>query len=366
MTPTTDPNAPRPTAGQPTHNVNVAGTTALTAPRALKDELPVTDAAHAAVVEGRDTVRNILQGTDERFLVIVGPCSIHDPDAAREYAQRLAELKQRFADRLYIVMRVYFEKPRTTVGWKGLINDPHLDGSFDIQHGLRLARGLLVDITSLGLPTGTEMLDPYTPQYIDDLVSWASIGARTTESQTHRQMASGLSMPVGFKNATDGNLQIAIDAMTSARSPHHFLGIDDDGNTCVVETRGNTVGHVILRGGRGKPNYHPENIKQAAQSLQSAGVDPVLMVDCSHANSDKQHQRQEVVWNSLIEQRNAGNRAIIGAMLESNLHEGKQSIPDDKAKLTYGVSVTDACIGWDKTEQLLREGHERLRASNRS
>lgn len=362
MTSAPDSNTPARAAGQATHNVNVASTTALTPPRALKAELPINNAAHAATVEGRQTVQNILRGTDDRFLVIAGPCSIHDVDAAREYARRLAELKQRFADRLYIVMRVYFEKPRTTVGWKGLINDPHLDGSFDIQQGVRLARKLLADITSLGLPAGTEMLDPITPQYLDDLVSWASIGARTTESQTHRQMASGLSMPVGFKNATDGNLQIAIDAMTSAQSPHHFLGIDDDGNTCIVETRGNSVGHVILRGGRGKPNYDAQNITEAARQLETAGLDPVLMVDCSHANSEKKHERQEVVWNSLIEQRTAGNRAIIGAMLESNLHEGKQSIPPDKSKLKHGVSVTDACIGWEKTEQLLREGYERLGA----
>ncbi len=366
MTDSNSPSAAGPTSngadGEPTHNLNVLGTTPLIPPRALKAELPVTDAAHAAVIEGRQTVQNILRGRDERFLVIVGPCSIHDIQAAREYAQRLAELKARYADRLYIVMRVYFEKPRTTVGWKGLINDPHLDGSFDIQEGIRLARRLLLDITSLGLSAGTEMLDPITPQFIDDLVSWASIGARTTESQTHRQMASGLSMPVGFKNATDGNLQIAIDAMTSARSQHHFLGIDDEGHTCIVQTRGNAVGHIILRGGRGKPNYHPDSVQDAAGRLSEAGVDPVLMVDCSHANSSKKHERQEVVWNSLLEQRAAGNRALIGAMLESNLCEGNQKIPEDKSKLKYGISVTDACIGWDKTEQLLREGYEKLKA----
>ena len=357
-----DAPAPHPTPDVPqaTHNVNVAGTTALTPPRALKAELPVTDTAHAAAVEGRQTVKDILAGRDERLLVIAGPCSIHDPDAAREYAEQLARLKHRFADRLYIIMRVYFEKPRTTVGWKGLINDPHLDGSFDIQQGVRLARQLLLDINSLGLAAGTEMLDPITPQYLDDLVAWASIGARTTESQTHRQMASGLSMPVGFKNATDGNLQIAIDAMRSAQHPHHFLGIDDDGQTCIVTTRGNPVGHVILRGGDGKPNYHPENINAAAQQLEEAGLDPVLMVDCSHANSNKKHERQEVVWQSLIEQRQAGDTRIIGAMLESNLHEGKQKIPADKSQLAYGVSVTDACMGWDKTEQLLQAGYDNL------
>lgn len=364
MSSTTPPHGAGSPAGsgvdQPTHNVNVLTTTPLTPPRQLKAELPVTDAAHRTVLEGRDAVRNILRGTDDRLLVIVGPCSIHDVEAARDYARRLAALKHELADRLFVVMRVYFEKPRTTVGWKGLINDPHLDGSFDIQRGVHMARKLLLDINALGLAAGTEMLDPITPQYIDDLVSWASIGARTTESQTHRQMASGLSMPVGFKNATDGNLQIAIDAMTSARSSHHFLGIDDEGQTCIVTTRGNDVGHVILRGGHDKPNYHPDNVDAAAGQLKDAGLDPVLMVDCSHANSNKKYERQEVVWNSLIEQRLAGSRAIIGAMLESNLEAGKQAIPEDKSQLTYGVSVTDACMDWEKTEQLLREGHRRL------
>jgi len=341
---------------QPAHNANVVATTTLTSPRALKREIPITDSAARAIVAGRRTVERIIDGDDPRLLVVVGPCSIHDADAAMDYAQRLAELKRRVEDRLYVVMRVYFEKPRTTIGWKGLINDPHLDGSFDMAEGLRLARRLLNDIASLGLPTATEMLDPITPQYIDDLVSWAAIGARTTESQTHRQMASGLSMPVGFKNSTDGNLQVAIDAMTSARSAHHFLGIDDDGRTCMVQTRGNRFGHAILRGAPGSPNYDEKSVAAAAQRLADAQLNPRLMVDCSHANSGKKFEQQEVVWNSITAQRagaaDACGGTIMGAMIESNLFEGNQPLVA-RDRLRYGVSITDACIGWDKTAALL-------------
>jgi 3-deoxy-7-phosphoheptulonate synthase len=257
-------------------------------------------------------------------------------------------------------MRVYFEKPRTTVGWKGLIYDPHLDGSDDIQTGVRKARELLLQITGMGLPAATEFLDPVVPQYIADLVSWAAIGARTTESQTHRQMASGLSMPVGFKNGTDGSLQIAIDAMQSAMRPHSFLGIDQDGFTSIVRTTGNPDGHIVLRGGRLRTNYDAESIREAGESLQKAGLPAVLMVDCSHANSLKQHAKQEEVWRSLIEQRLAGSKPITGVMIESNLAEGSQSIPKNLGELRYGVSVTDACLGWDVTERLLRWGHEAL------
>lgn len=334
--------------------------TPLIGPRQLEQQLPMRARSHATVVEGRQTIQAILEGRDPRMLVVVGPCSIHDAQAALDYARRLADLKHKYDQRLYIVMRVYFEKPRTTTGWKGLINDPHLDGSFDIAEGIRRARKLLLDITDLGLPAGTEMLDPITPQYIDDLIAWAAIGARTTESQTHRQMASGLSMPVGYKNATNGSLQVAIDAMQAARHPHHFLGIDETGRSCIVSTRGNAAGHVILRGGSGKPNYHPDNVQHAAKQLQNAGLDPVLMVDCSHANSGKKHEQQQVVWQSLIQQRRGGQKAIVGAMIESNLHEGRQDIPQNVSQLQYGVSVTDACIGWEKTEQLLREGYEQL------
>lgn len=341
-----------------TQNLNVAGTTPLTSPREMERDLKATDESLATVIEGRNAIGAILRGEDRRLLVVVGPCSIHDTDAALEYAEQLAKLKHRYADRLYIVMRVYFEKPRTTTGWKGLINDPHLDGTFDMAHGVRLARKLLLDITAMGLATGTEMLDPITPQYIDDLVSWASIGARTTESQTHRQMASGLSMPVGFKNSTDGNPQVAIDAMRSAHSPHHFLGIDEEGRSCIVETRGNTQGHLILRGGNDQPNYTPDAVRDAAKRLAQANLPGALMIDCSHANSGKKHERQEVVWNSILEQRIDADCPIIGAMIESNLFPGNQSIPEDKSTLKYGVSITDACLGWDETARLLETGYD--------
>jgi 3-deoxy-7-phosphoheptulonate synthase len=268
------------------------------------------------------------------------------------------------ADQFCIVMRVYFEKPRTTIGWKGLIYDPHLDGSDDIQAGLEQARALLLQITGMGLPAATEFLDPVVPQYIADLVSWAAIGARTTESQTHRQMASGLSMPVGFKNGTDGSLQVAIDAMQSAMRPHSFLGIDQDGFTSIVRTTGNPDGHVVLRGGRLRTNYDAASIGEAAENLKKASLPPVLMVDCSHANSLKQHAKQEEVWRSLIAQRLAGSQSIIGVMIESNLHEGSQPIPQDLAQLRHGVSVTDACLGWEATERALRSGYQSLAKGN--
>jgi 3-deoxy-7-phosphoheptulonate synthase len=344
----------------PTHNLHVRESVRLITPRELKAALPMTEASNQTVVAGRDAISAILRQTDPRLLVVLGPCSIHDPKGALEYAGKLNALRQQVEDQFCLVMRVYFEKPRTTVGWKGLIYDPHLDGSDDIQTGLRQARELLLQITGLGLPAATEFLDPVVPQYIADLVSWAAIGARTTESQTHRQMASGLSMPVGFKNGTDGSLQIAIDAMQSAMRPHSFLGIDQDGYTSIVRTTGNPDGHVVLRGGRLQTNYDAESIREAAGSLHKAGLPPVLMVDCSHANSLKQHAKQEEVWRSLIEQRLAGSKPITGVMIESNLSEGSQSIPKNLAELRYGVSVTDACVGWDVTERLLRWGHEVL------
>ena len=341
----------------PTHNLHVRESVRLIAPRELKHALPMTEASNSTVVTGREAISAILKRTDPRLLVVLGPCSIHDPKGALEYAGKLNALRQELEDQFCLVMRVYFEKPRTTVGWKGLIYDPHLDGSDDIQTGLRKARELLLQITSLGLPAATEFLDPVVPQYIADLVSWAAIGARTTESQTHRQMASGLSMPVGFKNGTDGGLQIAIDAMQSAMRPHSFLGIDQDGFTSIVRTTGNPDGHVVLRGGRLHTNYDAESIREAADSLQKSGLPPVLMVDCSHANSLKQHAKQEEVWRSLIEQRLAGCQPITGVMIESNISEGSQPIPRNLADLRYGVSVTDACLGWDVTERLLRWGH---------
>ena len=334
----------------------------LVPPRTLKAALPLHEAAAATVLAGRERVAAIIQRRDPRLLVVVGPCSIHDPAGALEYARRLADLRRELADCAEIVMRVYFEKPRTTMGWKGLVNDPHLDGSQDIEAGLRIARELLLEIVALGLPTATEFLDPIVPQYIADLVSWAAIGARTTESQTHRELASGLSMPVGFKNATDGSLQVAIDAMGAAMNPHSFLGIDQEGFTCIVRTTGNASGHVVLRGGREGTNYDAASIRAAEAKLTQAGLPPVLMVDCSHANSGKQPARQEDVWRSVIEQRTSGTRALIGVMLESYLHEGSQPFPRPVPELKHGVSITDACVSWETTERMLQQGAERLRA----
>jgi len=348
---------------QPTDDLHIRDLTPLVSPRALKAEVPVTEAANRTVVEGREAVKRILRKTDQRLLAIVGPCSIHDPEAALVYAGRLHALSQELADRLCIVMRVYFEKPRTTIGWKGLLYDPYLDGSDDMATGLRIARQLLIDINAMGLPAGTEMLDPITPQYHADLITWSAIGARTTESQTHREMASGLSMPVGFKNSTEGNLQIAINAMESARQPHTFLGIDQDGQTCIVRTTGNPWGHVVLRGGNAGPNYGAQSLAAAGESLRRAGVEPVLMVDCSHANANKQHALQEVVWNDLVAQRVTGNRDLIGMMVESNLAEGSQKIPTDRSQLRYGVSVTDPCVGWETTERMLRHAYGQMGAA---
>jgi len=349
----------------PTQNLHVKEAVRLLTPRALKGQLPITDSANVTVVTSRQKVTRILQQQDPRFLVVVGPCSIHDVDAALEYGQRLNAVRREVLGQMEIVMRVYFEKPRTTIGWKGLINDPHLDGSYDIETGLKKARKLLLDLCSMGLPTATEFLDPIIPQYIDDLVTWAAIGARTTESQTHREMASGLSMPVGFKNGTDGGLQIAVDAMQSARSQHSFLGIDQDGFTSIIRTTGNSVGHVVLRGGRLQPNYDADSIAEAESRLLQNGLPPVMMVDCSHANSGKQHSRQEEVWRSIIEQRAAGTKAIIGAMVESYLEEGNQPFPNKGKDLRYGVSITDACVNWETTERMLREAAGVLAKSGR-
>ncbi len=340
-----------------TQDLHVRELVRLSTPRALKLQLPTTEASNATVVRGRKSVEEILHQKDPRLLVVVGPCSIHEPAGALEYAGKLNALRNEFADQMEIVMRVYFEKPRTTVGWKGFINDPHLNNTHDIETGLKNARKLLLEITGMGLPAATEFLDPIIPQYIADLVSWAAIGARTTESQTHREMASGLSMPVGFKNSTDGSLQIAIDAMAAAMRPHSFLGIDQDGITSIVRTTGNSAGHVVLRGGRLRTNYDAESICEAEAKLVQAGLPPVLMVDCSHANSAKQHARQEDVWRSVIEQRTSGTRSLIGLMVESYLNEGNQPIPNDPKELRYGVSISDACLGWDVTERMLRWAH---------
>ena len=349
-----------------TQDLHVREIVRLSPPRALKAELPMTEASSATVVRSRDTVRRILEQKDPRLLVVAGPCSIHDVTGALEYAGKLNALRKELAGEMEIVMRVYFEKPRTTIGWKGLINDPHLDNTHDIEAGLKKGRRLLLDITAMGLPAATEFLDPIVPQYIAELVTWAAVGARTTESQTHREMASGLSMPVGFKNGTDGSLQGAIDAMGAAMRPHSFLGIDQDGITSIVRTTGNPVGHVVLRGGRLRTNYDAESIREAEAKLAQAGLPAVLMVDCSHANSGKQHARQEDVWRSVIEQRASGTRSLVGVMLESNLHEGSQPLQSNPAALRYGVSVTDACLGWDVTERMLRWGHASLAQAGQS
>lgn len=340
----------------PLQDVRVRSITRLVPPVELKAGLPISTRAREVVTTGRTTVEDILSRRDSRLLAIVGPCSIHDPEGALDYARRLAALRRELAPWVEVLMRVYFEKPRTTLGWKGLVHDPHLDGSHDIAAGLALGRRVLLDINALGLPTATEFLDPIVPQYTADLVSWAAIGARTTESQTHRMMASGLSMPVGFKNGTDGDCQVAVDAMRAARSPHSFLGHDQTGRTSIIQTTGNPFGHIVLRGGRTRPNFDPASIAAAARALADAGLPPALMVDCSHANSGKQHAKQEIVWESILAQRRAdpGNSPIIGAMLESYLQPGAQSIPAQREDLVYGVSITDACVGWAETERLLR------------
>ncbi|MFM7107774.1 MAG: 3-deoxy-7-phosphoheptulonate synthase [Planctomycetaceae bacterium] len=347
-------------ASESTSNLRIRSLEPLVPPARLCALLPLDAAATRTIVEGRQAVERVLDGSDPRLVAVVGPCSIHDLEAARDYAARLQSLSARVADRLLVIMRVYFEKPRTTVGWKGLINDPHLDGTFDVATGLRLARSLLIEIARLGLATATEFLEPITPQYIADTIVLGAIGARTTESPTHRQMASGLSMPVGFKNSTDGSLQAAIDAMQAARTPHSFLGIDNDGGTAVVSTSGNPWGVLMLRGGRSGSNYSPEVMQEARRRLEAAGLPVRVIVDCSHANSGKDHTRQSIVWRDVLAQRVAGERSIVGMMLESNINPGSQEASADRAKLAYGVSITDGCIGWEETEELLLEAHSRL------
>ena len=345
---------------RPTQDLRVRAFVPLSPPRAVKTALPATDAVTATVLAGRERVSAIVEGRDPRLLVVVGPCSIHDPDGALDYATKIARVREKVEERIEVVMRVYFEKPRTTVGWKGLINDPHLDGSQDIETGLRIARALLLTIAKLGVPAGTEFLDPIVPQYLDDLIAWAAIGARTTESQTHREMASGLSMPVGFKNSTDGGLQVAVDAMRAAMTPHSFLGIDMDGVTSIVRTTGNPIVHAVLRGGASRTNFDAASIREAGEMLASAGLRPALMVDCSHANSGRQPARQEDVWRSVLAQRRGGTESLMGMMLESNLVEGSQRFPRPRAELLPGQSITDPCLGWEATERLLLEAHEAL------
>lgn len=345
---------------RPLQDVNIVETTPLISPMELKKEFPVSAELAEHVCQSRAIVEDILTGRDSRVIAIVGPCSIHNTEMAMEYARRLKILADEVSDRIFVVMRVYFEKPRTTVGWKGLINDPHMNDTFDIATGLRKARQILLDINQVGLPAATEMLEPITPQYIADLITLASIGARTTESPTHRQMASGLSMPVGFKNSTEGSLEVAINAMKAGRAQHRFLGIDNDGKTCVMTTRGNELGHLILRGGRTGPNYDADSIAEASRLLSEAKLLPRLVVDCSHANSSKDYRRQPVVWDDVIRQRAGGNDAIVGLMLESNLVEGQQSLGDDPSKLQYGVSITDGCISIEETAELLRSARALL------
>lgn len=337
------------------HNVNVTSQTTLIAPSALRASVPVDEATFDFVSSSRATISNILDRKDHRLIVVVGPCSIHDRVAAIDYATRLKSLAAELSDTLYIVMRVYFEKPRTTTGWKGLINDPHLDDSFDIEEGLKIGRTLLRDLLAMGLPTATEALDPITPQYLQDLISWSAIGARTTESQTHREMASGLSSAVGFKNGTDGSLDVAINALKSVKHPHRFLGINSEGVVSIFETKGNPYGHVVLRGGSNGPNYDSVNIAKCEHALASAELPKNIMVDCSHANSSKDHNIQPLVARDIANQIVKGNKSIVGLMLESHLREGRQAIPRDLNDLEYGVSVTDACINWADTQASLRE-----------
>ena len=337
------------------YDLRVSRIIRLSSPKDLKDKLPVDERIAGTVITGRREVEKILTGKDSRMLVIVGPCSIHDTDAALEYARKLLALRIELQEDLCIIMRVYFEKPRTTLGWKGFINDPHLDDTYDIVHGLFYARKLLLDINEIGVPAATEFLDPITPQYVADVVSWAAIGARTIESQTHRQMASGLSMPVGFKNSTDGRLNVAIDAIRSAMHPHSFLGIDQEGHSSVITTKGNPFGHLVLRGGE-QPNYDPESIALAESWIAKGGLEQSLLVDCSHANSGKKHEQQLKVWENILKQKTDGNKSIAGVMIESNICGGNQPFPEDPDKLRYGVSITDECLSWEETERMLREG----------
>lgn len=343
-------------------NINVRSEQILITPQDLKNEYPVSDHAWSMIQQSRQTISEIILHKDPRLLVICGPCSIHDVDAALEYAKKLKQLREELIEDLYIVMRVYFEKPRTTIGWKGLINDPHLDGSFDIETGLRTARNLLTNLAELELPMGTEALDPISPQYLGEFFSWSAIGARTTESQTHREMASGLSMPVGFKNSTNGDLDTAIDALRAASSPHRFMGINHQGQVALIKTNGNPCGHIIMRGGK-QSNYDSVHIALAEEKLKSANANVSLMVDCSHSNSQKDYRRQPLVAKDVMQQIQEGNQSIIGVMLESHLNEGKQSSDQTFDSMDYGVSITDACINWETTETLLKSMAQRLHST---
>lgn len=343
------------------HDINVVSQDLLPTPAEVKADIPLSDACAKMVLHGRETIKNILNRIDHRLFIVIGPCSIHDLDAAREYAGKLKALSEKVSDTLYIVMRVYFEKPRTSVGWKGLINDPNMDDSFHIEKGLHKSRQILMELAEMGIPTATEALDPITPQYLSDLITWTAIGARTTESQTHREMASGLSTPVGFKNGTDGSLSVAINALHSVSQPHHFLGINQSGQCAVFHTRGNSCGHIVLRGGGGTPNYDSVSVALCEKELSKANLAPNLVVDCSHGNSMKDFSLQPLVVENCTNQILEGNQSIVGLMLESNLYEGNQTVPDELANLKYGVSITDACIGWETTEDLLLKTRDKLK-----
>ncbi len=342
-------------------DLNIESNTVLVSPDELKAGMPISEAAADAVMQGRAVIRDILDRKDPRIFVVIGPCSIHDTEAAIEYGRKLKELQKQVDDSLYLVMRVYFEKPRTTVGWKGLINDPHLNDSFEIEEGLHIARKLLLDLSEMGLPLATEALDPISPQYLQDLISWSAIGARTTESQTHREMSSGLSCAVGFKNGTDGGLEVATNALKSVSAPHRFLGINANGQVSIVHTKGNQYGHIVLRGGGGKPNYDSVSVALCEQELDRAKLPGNIMIDCSHANSSKDPALQPLVAENAANQILEGNKSIIGLMIESNLGWGNQSIPDNLEDLEYGVSITDACIDWDTTEKCLLAINEKLK-----
>lgn len=342
-------------------DVNIKSIQTLITPAELKADLPLSEAASQTVLQGRATVRNILDGKDKRLFVVIGPCSIHDPKAANEYADRLKELSEKVKDTLYLVMRVYFEKPRTTVGWKGFINDPDMNDSFNIEKGLHIGRGLLLELNEKGLPCATEALDPNSPQYYQDLISWSAIGARTTESQTHREMSSGLSSPVGFKNGTDGGLTVATNAMQSVKHGHSFLGLNENGQVAIINTKGNPYAHVVLRGGNGKPNYDATSVAEAEAALAKAKVSNKIMIDTSHANSNKDPYLQPLVLKNITEQILDGNKSIVGIMVESHLKGGRQDIPENLCDLVYGQSVTDGCIDWETTEKALLEMHEALK-----
>ncbi|EQA02154.1 3-deoxy-7-phosphoheptulonate synthase [Glaesserella parasuis SW114] len=342
------------------HNVNICDEKVLLTPKGLKQEFPLPEHLRKQIEKSRKVISDIIHKRDKRQLIVIGPCSIHDPVSALEYARKLKVLADKVSDKLYIVMRVYFEKPRTTVGWKGLINDPNLNGTFDVEKGLRIARKLLLDLAELGLPLATEALDPISPQYLADLFSWSAIGARTTESQTHREMASGLSMVVGFKNGTDGNLGVAINAMQASAMGHSFIGINQQGQVTVLHTKGNPDGHVILRGGK-SPNFEAQYVQECEQALRKAGLPKAIMIDCSHGNSNKDYRRQPLVAENVLQQLVAGNQSIIGLMIESHLFAGNQSSEQPFEQMQYGVSITDACIDWQTTETLLTDFAETLR-----